>query len=267
MEGLKDQAELAADEGPSVWSRIGRVVLRLVLVAALGIALGTALFFGVPALVRAWMEPVEANRAQIAALSTDLESLQAEQADRLGSQADRIAELAGDLATSRERIAELESQLERLDGGLSEVEAKQRQLERLTGRVDSLGSDLAAVEDDLDELKQSGPAAQQMVSALERRFQLLRAMELVSRARLEALRDNYGLAEENLAQAAESLDLLFVDSTGAERDALEGITSRLGLAQDELPENPTLAADDLETAWRQLVELSAPTDASLVDGQ
>jgi chromosome segregation ATPase len=267
MGDASDRMDVDAEEGPSGWNRIGQVIMRLVLVAALGIALGAALYFGVPALVRAWTEPVEANRSQIAVLSAGLESLESAQADRLEAQADRIAELEGALASSQEQMSELESQLERLGSGLSDVEAKQQQLARLSGQIDSLDAELASVEDDLDELMQTGPAAQQMVSALERRFQLLRAMELVSRARMESLRDNDGLAEENLTQATESLQLLLDDSTGAEREALEGVTSRLALAQEELTDTPALAAADMETAWRQLIELSAPTDVSLADGQ
>lgn len=259
-------AEQAGDAGRSAWSRIGLVILRLLLVAALGITLGAALYFGVPALVRAWTEPVQANRAQIGSLSAELEALQSEQADKLDAQAERVAELEGALATSREHTAELESQLARLEGELSDLEAKQREVARLATRVDALDSELVAAQDSLDELKTLGPAAQQRVSALELRFQWIRTMELLSRARVEALRDNYGLAEENLAQANDTLQALLADSSGTERDVLEVILGRLALAQEELPASPDLAADDMETAWRQLVELSAVTDAGLADG-
>lgn len=256
MDPMNDQPEKPADGRSSGWGRVGRVILRLILVLALGIALGGGLYFGVPALIRAWMEPVEANQAQIAELSADMAALQSEQADTLEAQAERIASLEGELASNRERTAELESQLERLDRGLSDLQATQRQLDRLADQVKSLDSDLAAAEDDVAELKQVGPAAEQLVSALERRLAYLRLMELIARARVESLQDNYGLAVENLDLARGSLQVLLSAADDDEREVLEAVNTRLTLAQGELPANPALAADDMEAAWRQLVDLS-----------
>jgi chromosome segregation ATPase len=242
--------------------RFIRVLLRLVLVSALGVVLGGAVYLGAPALYRAWMEPVESNQARLHELAAAIEGLRAEQADRLGAQSTRIAELEGALAAGQERDAELESELGRLETGVSEVAGMQRQLDRLSASLGELSDQIAAVEDGVDQLNQSDPSVDQRLADVVLELQWVRAMELISRARLESLRGNDGLAKENLTQASQSIENLIAQAGSDDREPLEAVMDRLELAQQELPDNPPIAADDMEIAWRLLTQITAPAAGS-----
>ena len=82
-------------------------------------------------------------------------------------------------------------------------------------------------------------------------------MTLISRARLELLQSNFGLAQENLEQARASFD----DQLLGDDSPILAVLERLDLAIQALPDTPSVAAQDLEAAWRLLAELEA-ADAS-----
>jgi chromosome segregation ATPase len=249
LEEVEEQPE-SSSEG----SWMGRFILglaRLFLVALLGIALGVGLYLGVPALLRAWMEPVEANSAQILQLEEVLDRLEEQQGRALDGMSERIAGLEGDSTAQQEMLSELDSQTTLLGEDLEDIESQLDRVESLSDQLESLAEDLAELQLEVGELAESEPEPGAEISALQAQLQRLQAMTLISRARLELLRGNYGLAEENLAEAR----AVFDDQLLAQGSSIIAVIERLDLAIESLPETPTVAAQDLEAAWRLLIEV------------
>jgi len=83
---------------------------------------------------------------------------------------------------------------------------------------------------------------------------LFRVWELISRARLRLLEDNFGLARADTEQALRTMDFLLA-AAPEEAETWQRIQARLELALAALPDDPDMAAGDLESAWDALDEL------------
>ena len=90
------------------------------------------------------------------------------------------------------------------------------------------------------------------LEALNERIQLLRAMELVLRARLALADNNPGLAGQDLRRARGVLA-----SATAPQDWAP-IVDRLDMALSNLNTAPLVAVQDVEAAWYLMLEASAP---------
>jgi chromosome segregation ATPase len=243
--------------GPSPIGWLIRFLLRLAIVVALGVILGAGVYVGVPALVRALMEPVVQNTADIEILEEELLALRDREEREQEQLRDQLNRLGAELTVSREQVASQQATLEDLNERAQQLESSQDDLDLLSGKMDTIESQLAELEGDLRQLEETDPEAEIAATTLLEKFAILRTMELVSRARLELLRDNPGLARENLEAAIESLQVLSEPGTGLEGDRLDSAVERLRLAEEALSENPAVANEDLDGAWRLLVELSA----------
>jgi hypothetical protein len=89
---------------------------------------------------------------------------------------------------------------------------------------------------------------------LEYQSALLRAMELLSRARLFLYQSNFGLARSDVQAARNVLaDMQATAPQGKQTDLTEALF-RLDLAIKNLPDFPVAASDDLDIAWQILMD-------------
>jgi len=221
------QAELTAgsDEQPqpALLARVSKVLLRLALVVLLGVALGAGAYFGVTLAIRQLGEPTRQNSARIAALEAQL------------------PEAVSRLAEQQESVAELQVQLEDLQAQLGDQGRGQ----------DQLGSQLTALADQLEDLTkriEENTQAHQLRGDL----QLTQAMLSLVRARLWLVENNLGLAIAEVERARELLQPLAAEQP--EGSNLQAAIERLDFALIELNTRPLVAADDIEIAWKLLVE-------------
>jgi TolA-binding protein len=254
QERIVDEVNEAEDEPQN--GGVGRLLawlLRLVLIAALGVALGVGLYLGVPALLRAWMEPVEANSASIEQLELDFERLADQQLDTMNGLADRLAELEGSSTEQHETQFELETRVDSLEQNLATAESQLSQLDRVKAQLGQQDEAVAELQLAVDEVATAQSEPSDELQGLQEQLSRLRVMTLLSRARLELLNGNYGLAADNLEQAREAYDnqLLADDSPAL------AVIERLDLAIAALPQAPAVAASDMEAAWQLLVEADA----------
>ncbi|MFP3853292.1 MAG: hypothetical protein ACLFWD_03250 [Anaerolineales bacterium] len=249
----------SSPEHEAVGSWFGRAVgilLRLVLVIVLGIALGVGLYLGVPALIEAWTEPIEANRAQIAELELEVSRLREQQQETIGGLSDRVARLEGQNTELSERASELESQVASLEEDLAEAEGRIDRVMASQSQLEIMELELSELQLQVEQLLENQQEPGSELSALEAKIQQLRAMILISRARFELVRDNYGLASENLEAA-----LAVFDAQPMPADSWQAaVVERLELADEALPDSPAVAAQDLEAAWRLLNEQASEQD-------
>jgi chromosome segregation ATPase len=208
---------------PALLARVSKVLLRLALVVLLGVALGAGAYFGVTLAIRQLGEPTRQNSARIAALEAQL------------------PEAVSRLAEQQESVAELQVQLEDLQAQLGDQGRGQ----------DQLGSQLTTLADQLEDLTkriEENTQAHQLRGDL----QLTQAMLSLVRARLWLVENNLGLAIAEVERARELLQPLAAEQP--EGSNLQAAIERLDFALIELNTRPLVAADDIEIAWKLLVE-------------
>jgi len=235
MTAGKAEATATSEERPrpSLAGRVGAVLLRLALVVLLGMVLGAGTYFGVTLAIRQLGAPTRANSARIAALEAQLAE---------GGELDQLRQ------QDRDQLAEAEGRLDEQGRSMTELQA---QLDDLGGGQDRLARQLTTLTDQLEQLTQrieaDPPAAD-----LQRDLQLTRAMLSLVRARLWLVENNLGLAIAEVERARELLQPLAEAQPG--ETSLEAAIERLDFALIELNTRPLIAADDLEIAWKLLVE-------------
>jgi cell division protein FtsB len=111
---------------------------------------------------------------------------------------------------------------------------------------------------DLDSRVQTlaGADIQRNESLIELTYQsdLLRAMELLSRARLFLYQSNFGLARSDVQAARDILAEMQATAPESKQKDLTEALFRLDLALQNLPDFPVAASDDLDIAWQILMD-------------
>lgn len=217
---------------PTFGQRVGRFfrfLLRLVaLLVILGV-IGLGLYFGLPLLYQRYVVPVEQNTAGV----TELQSQQR-----------RTAQEMADLQTKLQTLETVQNQH---DESLKEVDKRLNEIEtEVSARTESL----AAIEKIQSDLQKESEASS---AELQRQLDLLKAMELLSRARLFMYQSNFGLARQDVQIARNVLAEVQVDAPESLADDLDEVVRRLDLTLFNLPDFPVAAEDDLDIAWQVLL--------------
>ena len=218
--------------GPTFGQRVGRFfrfLFRLVLLLIFLGLLSVALYLALPWLYQRFIRPVEQNTAQV----RELQSWQEQTAQELA-----------DLQT---RLGTLETVQNEHDGSLTELDQRLIDVEK---EIAARSESLAALERLQSELKEQNQA----VSAeLERQINLLKAMELMSRARLSMYQSNFGLARQDVQIARDLLGGIRPDASDSLTEELGAVIFRLDMTLSNLPDFPVAASDDLDIAWQILL--------------
>lgn len=234
-----------------------RLVLRLgvlLMVVIGGVALGGLTYVvGVQGL-RQIVTPIQDNAEQIGELRTRLEGLEAAQRRLNGRQDDRLAGNERQLLQLESSLSELSTQVELLGEELEEQQRLAGQLEGISVRLAEMNAQLHSQEDRLDEIEAEQQAFVDSARSAFASVQLLRAMELTTRAQFWILQGELELAARSVEAARDGL----IMAGGEDEAAFRAILVRLELALEELEERPQLAANDLEIAWQLMVEASEP---------
>jgi hypothetical protein len=223
--------------------------------------------------VRASQEGQSASLAALRALQADLDALQAEleavRVDQEAVQAELEAAQAA-LGAGDESVA----------ADLQEVRTAQERIGAVLGRLqaerESIGQELESQQAELDDWVESVEVSRQEIAALaaglegefspvalRRDLILVKAMNLLARARLLLVQSNYGLAQTDLQAARELLVALSGEVPDGQAAAVAAIVARLDAALANLPEAPVAAADELDGAW-QLLAAGLPVEAAIL---
>ena len=189
-------------------------------------------------------------------LDADLASMQSALANDLDTQAEKLDMLETALATA---VSDAEAAEASNSEGLLTLQTDLNQSNR---RIDELGGGLDALEADLED---SNTAVTELETAytenaitqeeLQYTIALFRAWEMIARARLRLIENNFGLAEADAAQALRMIDFLIDNNDRENPDNLRIIQTRLALALSNLPNDTEQANTDLETAWNEIDKL------------
>jgi predicted RNase H-like nuclease (RuvC/YqgF family) len=188
-----------------------------------------ALYFAVPLFYDTFVRPVEQNSSEVRELQSRQE--QAEQ---------QLADLQTKLET-------LETVQNEHDGSLTELDQRLVDIEtEIAARTESLEA-LERLQSELEEQNQ------EVSAELERQIILLKAMELLSRARLSLYQSNFGLARQDVQIARDLLVTVQPDATESLAEELDAVVLRLDMTLSNLPDFPVAASDDLDIAWQILL--------------
>ena len=221
--------------------RFFRFLWRLFLLLVFLGLLSILLYLAVPWLYQTFIRPMEQNTAQV----RDLQSRQ-EQTEQ---------ELA-DLQTKLETIEGVQNEQ---DGSLTDMQDRMEEIEsEITARTESL----AAIERLQSELEEQN---QEVSAELERQINLLKSMELLSRARLSMYQSNFGLAKQDVEIARDLLATVQPDAPQKLETQLDAVIMRLDLTLSNLPDFPVAASDDLDSAWQILLAGEPQPTPTLVE--
>jgi hypothetical protein len=204
---------------------LARLLLTLLILALFGIGL----YLVLPLLYQRYIQPVQENTTQ-------------------------LQQLSDQLLESQQEVADLQTRL-------SALEAEQaRQAESFTDmdqRIGEIETEIAARTESLETLEQMQVTLQsqseETSAELGRQINLLKGMELLSRARLFMYQSNFGLARQDVQSARDLLLTLQPDASDTLEDDLTAVILRLDLALSNLPAFPVAASDDLDIAWQILL--------------
>lgn len=217
---------------PSFGQRVRRFfefLLRLLaLLIILGI-IGLGLYYGLPLLYQRYIVPVEQNTAEV----TELQSRQEQSEQELADLQTRLDAIESGQSEHAETLTDLE-------GRLGEIETEVAAHTKSLAALEQMQSELQARDD--------GTSAD-----LERQINMLKSMELMSRARLFMYQSNFGLARQDIQLARDLLADVQQDAPESLADDLDEVIRRLDLTLYNLPDFPVAAHDDLDIAWQILL--------------
>jgi hypothetical protein len=237
-------ASIGVRSGPSFGQRVRRFfdfLIRLISwVIILGV-IGLGLYYGLPLLYQRYVVPVEQNTAGV----TELQSRQEQTEQELVALQARLETMEAGQSRNAETLTDL-------DQRLSVIETE------INARTQSLAS--------LEEIQSELQTQNEAISAeLEYQVNLLKAMELLSRARLLMYQSNFGLARQDVQIARDVLAKVQPDAPASLADDLDEVIRRLDLTLFNLPDFPVAARDDLDIAWQILLS-GLPPGQTTVDG-
>ncbi|MBN1139689.1 MAG: hypothetical protein JXM73_24160 [Anaerolineae bacterium] len=147
-----------------------------------------------------------------------------------------------DLETLQAGLTTIESALKTMQGNLA---AMQTGVTDLSGQVDEYGLAVADLREEL--------GGEKSPAALLRDLQLVKAMELLTRARLVLVQNNLALAQFDIQAGRRILVDLQAEAPAYQSEQIARIVARLDAVLGYLPDAPVAAADELEGAWQLLV--------------
>ena len=235
-------------------TRVVRSVFRVVLVSVIGIALGVGIYFATRGLYRNYVEPMQASLRRIAEIEEALAQdkvLARKQAEQIG---ERLAEIDGRLAEQSETLAILVVEIDSVQNELENQDTRIDRLRTMVNRIETLSSDLKATADQVEGLETALSEIELPAQRISKQLRMIQAMTLLSKAHLWLAEDNLGLASEEIIAARDILTFI-PESDSVEEDALmDQIIDRLSLALADVRTIPIVAADELEIAWKLMLE-------------
>ena len=258
MSEMNEKKESSFGHGVKVFlSALFRFLLG---VLALGLV-GLIVYFGVVYLYREIIYPIQTNQYKLDDLEARIKDNQDLVNERLSDFNDRLTELESKADLDAERFNQLATDLKAAQEGLETQGESLGALTDLESSLDKLDERIAAVEEVLAETPEpeEGPemAAAEEVAALRVEVGVLKTMSLLSRSRAYLIQKNYELASQDAENALVVLEG-FMDELPEDQIAVaEDLVERMQLALENLPDNPVLASEDLEIAWRTLVDALA----------
>lgn len=233
---------------------IGGIILRLMITIIAAVVLGAVIYFSavgwIPYLDNRVFQPIDANQKMVQELKETQQSLE-DQIQRLSETLEYNQTMLGEgINAYQSTLDGLEQDLQMLQHEVISVQATfeltshtitvyPQALATLTAKQDANARHLNVL-----------ATAQFSSTGIRQEIELLRILELFSRANQYLLHSNFGLAEETLKTAKLELTKLRENLPGFQREVITNILDLVDQVVVDLPAKPALAAEKLELAWQ-----------------
>lgn len=273
--------------GARLWQGFGsflKFLLRLAFVVLLAILLGSGIYlgiaYGLPALQRQYIQPVQDNSLRLDEMEAQYEQDMQQISRRQDALTKRLETLEAQSDVNKELFANQQMQLDTLAEAqtnqtviLDELMPLETAVSDNTNALDELGADVETLQSEIEALNQTMSEHSQSLQslndeneeqneqlvAIQRDLQLLWALDLLTRSRLFVEQDNYGLARSATEVVYDRIVVLQEEEFFDQNEVIEQIISYLENALESLPDNPGAAEDALQNAW-QLLVLTLPEE-------
>jgi hypothetical protein len=246
--------EMNSPTRPNPFWRALRVLWRLLLLLLTGILVGGVIYLG---FVQFYLNAVQVSQDSAARISVaeTLSVQEQEQASgRMETFSQRLSSIEKQQGLLLESVSELQGKNQTLEQAAQEQSAILARLSGLEQRVVTLTTDLESNSSQDKVLQQYTMGENSPTAAMARDLQVLRAMELVSRARINLIQNNAGLARNDVQSAYDILSTMEGTTPAAQKPVVDVWLQRLKLVLGNLPGYPVMAADDLEIVWRMFAD-------------
>jgi chromosome segregation ATPase len=188
----------------------------------------------------------------------------------------QLEALAADVATLEEQnemvVAEVTDLEQGLETARSEIatneEAMTAAVETLQQDVSDFGTQLQAVDTEIEAINAVITMPVTMGEAFSRRLVLMQAWQEILKARLHLLEQNTGYATESLHLAMNNVDRFLALSPDLSGEAVTRVQNRMETVAGAVEDEPYTAVQELEIVWRTLGSLiSRPIIAEEAVGQ
>ena len=238
----------------SVLKAVIRWLLRLFLVVLIGAVVGGILYYVFANFYRQAIEPLQDNAARLSAIETSQVMSREQLTERLDQLGERLAALENERTLDMEALDGLQGDITALDKAVQEQDDLLTQIEALQDDLNNLEGIVSYEATQVMGLVATQQAEGAPLNVVRQELQQVKAMELLSRSRLYLMQNNYGSAKDDIGNALTVLQALQDEVPDYQQATVDGWITRLELASENLPDKPALASDDLEIAWRLLVE-------------
>ena len=246
----KSEKNASSGEKPqsNFFVRALQVFLRLLVAIVLGLSIGLGIYLGGKIAYQIAVGPGQAYDQEMLDLQGD------------------VAQLRLDLVEQAQAMDEQSSEFTNLVEEGADLVAVQS--EAVGEQITVLAADLGSVSTRLDALEMAIVDADDPTSELQGQIQLVRAMILLSRAQFWLSEDNLGKASEDVETARASVFAQAETWRGEEEFedevlVLDEVVYRLELALEDIRIQPSIAADEIEIAWKQLILVTNPENLSV----
>jgi len=209
-------------------------LLRLIVILLLLTGLAVGIAYLAPLVYERYVRPVEMNAAQVAALETQ----QAQSATQIASLQARLDNAEAGQVKQGTTLTDLTGRVQTIEAGIAEHTQK-----------------LAALDEMQAELLKTNEAS---LAKMDNQIKLLKALEMLARARLFLYQSNFGLARQDAQAAREILVDLQQAAPETSTPELKEALFRLDLVLKNLPDFPVAASVDLDLAWQVLAQGMPP---------
>lgn len=229
-----------------------RAIVRITLVLLTGLVLGAAGYFLFSTFYHQIAAGEQAADIRISALETRQAAQEEKIYQRIARLDEQILALENRHNLTNESLRNLYSEIEALRQESRDNASLLRRLKELETRVDRLDQFSTDLSTQVTALQLTPLYAQKDQITLQQEIRMLHMLELLNRSRMYLMQSNFGLAKREVEKAQQVLLELTENSSPSQIPALNEISKRLNTAYANLPDNPVLAADDLEIIWQML---------------
>jgi len=208
---------------------------------------------------QALQERIDALESRSDATREALDALQT----RLTTSETLLGDMRATLDAAQEGLSALETRQDAFEPTITELETTFTTLETTLTTLETalgtletaMGTLAETVEQTIDDVETLSIFVKDEAPLISVRtdVQLLKAMELLTRARLQLALDNLGMATTEVQEARDLLLALAETLPPDQQEEIAAIVQRLDLGLANLPDAPRLAIEDFEIAWQLLI--------------